>query len=192
MSTVHKKIFIAAVCLVWAFGASAQNSIIVKGDTIILSNGAKYWLGEEITLGAGSSPDKAFSYIYDPIIHRIAKKKGLLSADYAGRKATIKKFQRDGAYKGGYSYNILVLDLGGPMRFWCDVQGALDNNEILSPVKNKPDTSKEAKLLHLKKLLDAGEISQEEYETLKSKIVENKGTNNNDVPNKKTNKPVVY
>jgi hypothetical protein len=188
---LQKRVFIVAVCLFLAVKVSAQTSIIVKGDTIVLTNGARFWLGEEITLGIGSSPDKTFSYIYDPVIHRITKR-GLLSADYSGKKATIKKFQRDGAYKGGYSYNILVLDFGDPRRFWCDVQGALDNHEILNPFNNKQDTSKEAKLLHLKKLLDSGEISQEEYETLKNKILDNKGTNNNNIPNKKTDKPVVY
>ncbi len=180
------------VCLLVAIKASAQTNIIVRGDTIILANGAKYWLGEQITLTNGSNPDKSFSSIYLPeVLHLI--KKHPLAANYAGKQATIKKFQRDGIYKGTFSYNILVLDFDDrdPRKYWCDVQGALDNNEIVNTFATSQGSDKTAKLAHLKKLLDSGEITPEEYETLKSKIL-NDNNNNNSNPKKDNSKPIIF
>ena len=104
-----KKILIVA-CLFITIKASAQINIINRGDTIILANGAKFWLGEQVTLTSGSNPDKSFSFIYLPEVLHLIKKKSL-PPDYAGKQATVRKFQKDGVYKGTYAYNILVLDL---------------------------------------------------------------------------------
>jgi hypothetical protein len=185
-----KKILIVA-CLFIAVKASAQTNIIARGDTIILPNGAKFWLGEQITLTSGSNPDKSFSFIYLPEVLHLIKKKSL-PPDYAGKQATIRKFQKDGIYKGTYAYNILVLDFGDrdPRKYWCDVQGALDNNEIVNTFSGAKVNDKDAKLAHLKKLLDSGEITQEEYETLKNKIVNGKDNDNN--TKKDSSKPVVF
>jgi hypothetical protein len=187
---VLKKIFMV-VCLFVAIKASAQTNIVVRGDTIILANGAKYWLGEQITLTNGSNPDRSFSSIYLPEVLHLIKKKPL-GANYAGKPATIKKFQRDGIYKGTFSYNILVLDFGDrdPRKYWCDVQGALDNNEIVNTFSNTQGNDKAAKLAHLKKLLDSGEITPEEYETLKNKIIN--ADNNNSNPKKDNSKPIIF
>jgi len=185
-----KKILIVT-CLFIAVKASAQTNIITRGDTIILPNGGKFWLGEQVTLTTGSNPDKTFNFIYLPEVLHLIKKKPL-PANYAGKQATVKKFQKDGVYKDGYSYNILVLDFGDrdPRKYWCDVQGSLDNNEIVNTFSGTKGNDKEAKLAHLKKLLDSGEITQEEYETLKNKILNSKDNNNN--TKKDTNKPIIF
>jgi hypothetical protein len=187
-----KKILIVA-CLFITVKASAQINIIARGDTIILANGAKFWLGEQVTLTSGSNPDKSFNFIYLPERLHFIKKKSL-PPDYAGKQATIRKFQKDGVYKGTYSYNILVLDFGDrdPIKYWCDVQGALNNNEIVNTFSGTRDNGKEAKLAHLKKLLNSGEITPEEYETLKNKILNNKDTGNNNAKKKDNSKPVVF
>jgi hypothetical protein len=186
-----KKILIVA-CLFITIKASAQINIINRGDTIILANGAKFWLGEQVTLTSGSNPDKSFSFIYLPEVLHLIKKKSL-PPDYAGKQATVRKFQKDGVYKGTYAYNILVLDFGDrdPRKYWCDVQGALDNNEIVNTFSGTKGNDKDAKLAHLKKLLDSGEITQEEYETLKNKILNGKDNDNNNTK-KDSSKPVVF
>jgi hypothetical protein len=130
-----KKLLIA-VCFFTAYNVSAQDiNIITRGDTIILQNGAKFWIGEQITLGNPSLPNGGFSFIYFPELLHLTKK-GPLNAKYGGQQATIKKFQRDGAYKGGFSYNIIVLEFSDRRRFWCDVAPALDSKEIINPFAN--------------------------------------------------------
>lgn len=171
------------------FKASAQQ-ITVRGDTLILNNGSKFWLNQEVTLGNGSAPDKTFNFIYEPEILYLKKRKPL-SAGYYAKKAVIKKFQRDGPYKKSYSYNIIVLDFGDSKKFWCDVQGAIDNSELIDPGSALPQMdNKDAKLSRLKKLYDSGDITKDEYELLKAKILAAKET---PAPDKKAApKPVVY
>jgi len=173
-----------------AIKASAQDQIIAKGDTLVLPNGSKFWLGEQVTLGSGSLQDRTFSYIFDPEIPLIPKRRAA-AANYSGQTATVKKFQRDGAYKNSYSYNILVLDFNDRRRLWCDILPAISANEIidLNAKKGQPE-SKEARLARLQKLYDSGQITKDEYETLKSKILNEKDANPND--KKPSEAPAVF
>jgi hypothetical protein len=125
------------ICLFVAVNASAQYNILVKGDTIILPNGAKFWKGEEVTLGSGSLPDWSFQYVYAPEMLHITKKKPLASI-FSDRKGIIKKFERAGEYKGSNSYNVIVLNFGDIRRYWCDVQGAIDSKELVNVHYNTP------------------------------------------------------
>ena len=127
------KRLLIGLCLFMGYKASAQD-IMTRGDTIILRNGARFWIGEQITLGNPSSPNGGFTYIYFPEVLHITKKRPL-NAKYFGRQGVIKKFQRDGAYKGGVSYNIIVLEIDR-LRYWCDVAPALDSKEIINPYAN--------------------------------------------------------
>ena len=128
---LYKKILLL-VCLLVAIKASGQTNIILKGDTLILPNGARFWKGEEVTLGNGSAPDRSFLYVYQPEVLHITKKKPAASI-FSTRRAIIKKFQKDGEYKHSYSYNIIVLDFGDIRNYWCDVQNAVDSKELVTP-----------------------------------------------------------
>ena len=128
---LYKKILLL-VCLFVAIKASGQTNIILKGDTLILPNGARFWKGEEVTLGNGSAPDRSFLYVYQPEVLHITKKKPAASI-FSTRRAIIKKFQKDGEYKHSYSYNIIVLDFGDIRNYWCDVQNAVDSKELVTP-----------------------------------------------------------
>src|ERR1700743_1445104 len=143
---LFRKILVV-VCLFVAANASAQTDIVVNGDTMTLPNGAKFVIGQQITLGPGTNADKSYLFIYQPELLKITKKK-YLDANNVGRVVTIKKFQRDGEYKGGYSYNILVLDMGGMRNYWCDIKYALRNGEVVGDkhIENKaPAKSHKAK-----------------------------------------------
>jgi hypothetical protein len=139
---LYKKIILLA-CLFVAFRTSAQTNIILKGDTLILPNGARFWKGEEVTLGDGSAPDRSFLYVYQPEVLHITKKKPAASI-YSTRRAIIKKFQKDGEYKHSYSYNIIVLDFGDIRNYWCDVQNAVDSKELVT-VTNSHEARSPAK-----------------------------------------------
>lgn len=114
-----------------SLSASAQTDIMLKGDTLILPSGARFWLGEEITIGVGTAPDKSFNFIYEPGLVSFLKRKPL-GASYYNKKAVIRRFEKDANYKRSYAYNILVLDFGDKHKYWCDVRGAIDNNELLT------------------------------------------------------------
>jgi hypothetical protein len=161
-------------CLFIAIKASAQDQIIAKGDTLVLPNGSKFWLGEQVTLATGSLQDKTFNFVFKPELPFI-NKRSPADANFAGQTGTIKKFQRDGAYKNSYSYNILVLDFNRS-RLWCDIQFAVSANEVVDNNNSKggPADSKQARLARLQKLFDSGQITKDEYETLKSKILAEK------------------
>jgi len=174
---INRILIIAAIFI--TFKAAAQDQIIAKGDTLVLPNGSKFWMNEQVTLGSGSSPDRTFNFIYMPEMLRIVKKKPA-DANYSGQVATVKKFQRDGAYKNSYSYNILVLEFSDRRRYWCDIEGAVSANEIIDPNRKTGGAeSKETRLARLQKLYDSGQITRDEYETLKSKIVNEKDPNPN-------------
>ncbi len=122
-------------CALVVFKASAQNNV-TRGDTLILANGAKFWIGEQVTLGNGSLPDGNFNSIYFPEVLHITKRSPL-NSKYAGQTATIKKFQKDGVYKGTLSYNIIVLQFNELKRYWCDVSPALASNELINPFASR-------------------------------------------------------
>ncbi|HZY40357.1 MAG TPA: SHOCT domain-containing protein [Mucilaginibacter sp.] len=185
---INRILIVAAIFI--TFKAAAQDQIIAKGDTLVLPSGSKFWLGEQVTLGSGSSPDRTFNYIYLPEMLRLVKKKPA-EANYSGQIGTVKKFQRDGAYKDSYSYNILVLEFSDRRRYWCDIQGAVNTNEIIDPNKKGGGAeSKEARLARLQKLYDSGQITKEEYETLKNKILSEKDANPTN--KKSSDAPVVF
>src|ERR1700727_1824041 len=104
---INRIVIIAALFI--TFRAAAQDQIVARGDTLVLPNGSKFWMNEQVTLGSGSMPDRSFNFIYLPEMLRLVKKKPA-DANYSGQMATVKKFQRDGAYKDSYSYNILLLE----------------------------------------------------------------------------------
>src|ERR1700744_3527616 len=129
------KQFLFLLCLAVAVvgQASAQTDIILKGDTLILPNGVKFWVNEEVVIGNGTAPDKSFNFIYEPALVSVLKRKPL-GASYYNKKAIIRKFAKDANYRNSYSYNIIVLDFGDKHKYWCDVRGALDNKERVDPM----------------------------------------------------------
>jgi len=143
---LQRKILYIGFCLASGSCFSQSTNIIVKGDTLILENGSKFWIGEEVTLGTGLAPDKSFVYIYESPaslknILTISKKRKSIPVMYSGHAAMIKKFEKDGIHKKDYGYNIIVLQFVDGKQYWCDVQNALNNNEILSGQPNITLTS---------------------------------------------------
>jgi hypothetical protein len=115
----------------------AQTSITLKGDTLILEGGQKFWIGEEMTLGNGSAADNSFMYVYESPnsiknIFNKNKKPPPIPSMYDGHTCMVKKFEKDATYKNTYSYNILVLQFVDGKTYWCDIDNALKTKEIVS------------------------------------------------------------
>lgn len=97
-----KRLFLFIVFAAAAVTTQAQTDIALKGDTLILPNGAKFWLNEEVTVGVGTAPDKSFNFIYEPGLFGMAKRKPL-GASYYNKKAVIRKFEKDANYRHSYA-----------------------------------------------------------------------------------------
>ncbi|HVZ96724.1 MAG TPA: hypothetical protein VG847_07605 [Chitinophagaceae bacterium] len=125
--------------------AAAQKSVVMKGDTMIVNNDAKFWLNRIIYFGNGTMPDRTYSYIYEapnPLQKLISNhRKKLMRAGFNGFKCKVVKFEKEiGHSKKDDNYTILVLELPDGKRYWCDIANAYNTNEI---VLNEPENKKE-------------------------------------------------
>lgn len=148
------RLFMSSGYMLLAMNVCAQHDITIKGDTLILNNRAKFWINEEISLGLGTMPDKAYSYIYEAPngLQKLIsnRKRKLLSPGYKGYKSKIVKFEKEiGHNKKDYDYSVLVLEMPDGKKYWCDVVNAFSNHEILVKTENNttqklPDAPKPA------------------------------------------------
>ena len=129
------RVFINSACILFATNLFAQHNTL-NGDTLILGNQAKFWINEEVIFGSGTMPDKSYTYIYEApnSLQKIVNnhKRKLLSPAYKGFKSKIVKFEKEvGHNKKGYDFSILVLEMPNGTKYWCDVNNAYTNHEIV-------------------------------------------------------------
>lgn len=141
------------------------------------SNGITYHPGDTIKVGLGSMPDGNFKYIQinqllpgppDP------RRSNSLSArkDMSGSGYLIKKIQKVKQVAAGEKTVITIRTGGLPT---CDIwiEEAIAACEV-TPCNNQKSTSNGSvadEILKLKKLLDAGAITQAEYDVQKKKLL---------------------
>jgi len=147
--------------------------------------------GDIITLGKGTMPNRTFAFIYQSPVGWTSMStmdmqisKNYLRSNLAGKTAKIKDIMPIGSRKPGYTI-IAKIGLGEMVNYWVEIDNALDAGEIVPPKefadkmpKNAPahtvivnQGSVADELKKLKELLDAGAITQDEYETQKKKIL---------------------
>ena len=154
------------------FFASAQKLKEYKA-----SNGITYHPGDTIKVGLGSMPDGNFKYIQinqllpgppDP-----RRSNGMTARkDMSGSGYVIKKIQNVRQMAGGEKTVITIRTGGLPT---CDIwiEEAIAACEV-TPCNNQKSTSASSvadEILKLKKLLDAGAITQTEYDAQKKKLL---------------------
>lgn len=160
--------------------ASAQIDLpkIVE-DTLFTTSGFKAVAGTDVKLGVGTLPNGDFKFvtvsrgpINDP-----RRRPEPVGINWNGHIMHIKKFHQDGSTKRGYTY-YLVLGGGTLFTYLCDIENAIASGELVVPEEFRPRTAQSGtapnavdQLKKLKDLLDAGAITQNEYDSAKKKIL---------------------
>lgn len=167
---------------------SAQDSTLprIVKDTLFTTCGYKIVEGSDIKLGVGSLPNGDFKYIaisagsWANLMDQSMSKSGI-GRRYNGHLLRVKRFRKDGNKKHGYVYNLIVGG-GNIANYDCDIESAIASGEVVVPdeYKAKPaqttivqqsGSSPADELKKLKELLDAGAITQGEYDSTKKKIL---------------------
>lgn len=141
-------------------------------------NGITYNVGDIVKLGNGSGTNGAFLYLQLGGWAAVAgynSKEGQdqlnIGRGYANTQVTIKKI-RQGRVSGVNKY-YFVVDGGNISNYNLVIDDAIFNCEVLpckQPASNK-EVSKADELIKLKKLLDDGVISKEEFDKEKAKLL---------------------
>lgn len=163
-----------------------QKKLEVKNkDTLIASNGMKFYKGAIIKLGVGSTDDGNFKFIrrnensifnYYGDDSQKVNAANSLPRNQSGYNVIIKRVENRGNKKKGYiKYAVFTL---GIVNYEIDIENAINTGEVESSgIKNDKNKSSNNfsvadELSKLKKLFDDGVISKEEFDEQKKKLLE--------------------
>jgi hypothetical protein len=154
----------------------------IENDTLYTTSGYKIGVGQEIKLGIGTQDNGDFKFItaaktlLSPPNQRLPS----LHASADGHTVTVKKIKAEGNSKNGYVYHV-IIGVGQPMNYECDVESAIAASEIIVPDQYKPKAkavsttqpfSVADELTKLKKLYDDSVLTKEQYEVQKKKLLD--------------------
>lgn len=138
------------------------------------SNGVLYKIGDVVKLGRGSGQNHRFVYVYiGGWGMSMNPESNMLPAHFAGAEMKIKKIHRLNyrVYKGVY----FTVGGGNITNYMVRIEPAIESCEIVpcnkDKEKNVTQEDKYDKLRKLKKLLDDGILTKEEYEAEKKKLL---------------------
>lgn len=185
------------VILAWisVTGLRAQDSGPGKmeGDTLITSSGFRIAVGQELTVGTGTTPDGDFRFIrrnstgFGTMMmstgnNAYDKSQLSLTRSMAGHKGKVTKIVKRGNNRTGIVYQPLISF--GMGQYEIDIENAIAAGELVvpEPFRKRPGgegaggsatgLSVADELLKLKKLMDQGILTQAEYEAQKKKLLE--------------------
>lgn len=176
-----KKLLTYLLVLPLYAGAQTELPTIVD-DTLITTSGFRAVAGTDIKLGVGTLPNGDFKYITESSLsimslNEPSRRPPALGRKLSGHLFRIKKFRKEGSKKRGFTY-YLILGGGNLVNYECDVENAIASGELVVPEEFRPKlsqgdptTSPADELKKLKGLLDAGAITQNEYDSAKKKIL---------------------
>jgi hypothetical protein len=179
-----KKILLLSLIYISSIVAYSQSKVLprIENDTLYTTSGYTIQVGQDIKLGIGTQDNGDFKFItaaktlLSPPNQRLPS----LRSSANGHTATVKKIKAEGNSKNGYVYHV-IIGVGGPMNYECDVESAIVAGEIVVPDQYKtkakttsttPPFSVADELAKLKKLYDDSVITKEEYEAQKKKLLD--------------------
>lgn len=171
-----------------------EGKVNISPDSIMHKSGFVFKKGIELKLGSGTMPDGSFKYIrinassimgYTSNTQNAANSANALPPSFSGRNSEVVKLQRRGNNKYGYQ-DYAIIKLGAMARYEIDIDNAIISGELDLPAAYKPKekvmqveikgatTSIADELIKLKKLLDDGILTKEEFEEQKKKLLQKK------------------
>jgi hypothetical protein len=160
----------------------------MEKDTIFTTVGYKIVEGAQIKLGTGSMPDGSFKFIrissnslfgYTSTTPNAANNANAMSRSASGHSYKVAKVVDRGSKKHGYTYYALINV--GITRYEIDLENAIATGELAVPPEFKKQTATSTtpaaststadEIIKLKKLLDDGVITKEEFDKQKTKLL---------------------
>jgi hypothetical protein len=136
------------------------------------SNGVTYHVGDTLRLGRGTKSDGSFLYVEDRGIIPNPRSVRTLPKEFDNVGAIIKSMRK--MTVNGIDKYMFMVNPGGPMRYSVFIDDAIGACEVKpcaadSPKQQTGSVADEIK--KLKSLLDAGAITQSEYDKQKKKLL---------------------
>ncbi|CAM4379292.1 SHOCT domain-containing protein [Cytophagaceae bacterium 50C-KIRBA] len=187
MKMTFKFLLLAIFIFLTSFNSFAQETELpkIENDTLYTLSGYKIYEGQDLKLGSGSLPNGDFKYITISTTSWLtagAPSQGAVGRKWNGHLFKVKKFRKEGTKKRGFTY-YLILGGGNIVNYECDIESAIAFGEVVVPEKYRPNKSNGTvveikhelsigdELAKLKKLLDDGVLTKEEYDALKKKLL---------------------
>lgn len=152
-----------------------------NSDSIVHKSGYIFKKGENVKMGVGTLMNGDFKFVRvssQSILWSQNDSQNALPARFAGLNGEIASISERGSKNRGYTY-YLIMKFGLPGRYEIDIESALAAGEIVLPEKYMPNKriavpalSTADELLKLKKLLDDGILTKEEFEAEKKKLLQ--------------------
>jgi hypothetical protein len=171
-----KKILSFLVLFV-AGNAVSQTKLV--NDTLFLSSGVTIIKGEQLHFGVGSNmATKGFNFIYTNPASFTAP--GMqLGGSWAGRQMLVSDFKYYHRKKTGHKY-IVVLRGEGIVRYWCDIEPAIEAKEVIVKEISKNNQAKNSisnmsvadEIRKLNQLKNDSIITEEEFQAQKKKLLD--------------------
>jgi hypothetical protein len=148
-------------------------------DSVKCSNGWVIKAGDTLKIGVGTRFDKTFAFIHtNPNL--LTTEIFYLGSSYAGFNVIVKKVN-ERKFKGAKKIE-LTVGAGNILNNFVEIEQAIEAGEILPPIEYRKkvqpsviiqnNTSVADELVKLKKLLDDGILSNDEFEVQKKKLLE--------------------
>jgi hypothetical protein len=148
-----------------------------KWDGPLITKYGTFHKGDTLKVGTGSDPNGDFKFIYQPANDLLGTDQTNLQKMYSSTRLIIKYFKEWESHKFGLKEFTVV---GFSSRNGVvELEAAIEAGEIIVP-NFKPKQLNQAlqfsvadELIKLKKLLDDGVLTKDEYESQKKKLLEN-------------------
>src|SRR5690554_1498467 len=187
---MKKIILLLTLCI--SFFVVGQETTFDK-NTLFLKDGGSITVGEDLKLGKGTKDNGYFRYIEvnSASMMRATNTGGTnwgvqdanaMSSQYNDLKGKVIRIEERGNRRTGKKW-YAVIGVGEARRYQVDIENALASGEIYvegsslnkssdgTSISESKTTSKADELLKLKSLLNEGLITEEEFETMKTEIL---------------------